>query len=83
MMQGGHAMAQILLKPSAVEFIELTTGSETLGFVIDEILIINSSPLIGKSIKNSNIRDDYNILIAAIKDSHGSINFNPKSDVTL
>ena len=80
---GGHAMAQILLKPSAVEFIELTTGSETLGFVIDEIPIINSSPLIGKSIKNSNIRDDYNILIAAIKDSHGSINFNPKSDVTL
>ena len=80
---GGHAMAQILLKPSAVEFIELTTGSETLGFVIDEIPIIDSSPLIGKSIKNSKIRDDYNILIAAIKDSHGSINFNPKSDVTL
>ena len=80
---GGHAMAQILLKPSAVEFIELTTGSETLGFVIDEIPIIDSSPLIGKSIKNSKIRDDYNILIAAIKDSDGSINFNPKSDVTL
>ncbi len=80
---GGHAMAQILLKPSAVEFIELTTGSETLGFVIDEIPIIDSSPLIGKSIKNSKIRDDYNILIAAIKDSHGSINFNPKSEVTL
>ena len=80
---GGHAMAQVLLKPSAVEFIELTTGSQTLGFVIDEIPIPDSSPLIGKSIKNSNIRDDYNILIAAIKDSHGGINFNPKSEVTL
>ena len=80
---GGHAMAQVLLQPSAVEFIELTTGSKSLGFVIDEIPIINSSTLIGKSIKNSNIRDDYNILIAAIKDSHGSINFNPKSEVTL
>ena len=32
---GVHAMAQILLKPTAVEFIELTTGSETFGFVID------------------------------------------------
>ncbi len=80
---GGHAMAQIMLNPSAVEFIELTTGDETFGFVIDEIPIANSSPLIGKSIKNSNIRDDYNILIAAIKDSRGKINFNPKSDVTL
>ena len=80
---GGHAMAQVLLKPSAVEFIEMTTGSQTLGFVIDEIPIPNSSPLIGKSIKNSNIRDDYNILIAAIKDSHGGINFNPKAEVTL
>jgi len=80
---GGHTMAQVLLKPSAVEFIELTTGSQTLGFVIDEMPIPNSSPLIGKSIKNSNIRDDYNILIAAIKDSHGGINFNPKAEVTL
>ena len=80
---GGHAMAQVLLKPSAVEFIEMTTGSQSLGFIIDEIPIPNSSPLIGKSIKNSNIRDDYNILIAAIKDSHGGINFNPKSEVTL
>jgi len=80
---GGHAMAQVLLKPSAVEFIEITTGSQSLGFIIDEIPIPNSSPLIGKSIKNSNIRDDYNILIAAIKDSHGGINFNPKSEVTL
>ena len=80
---GGHAMAQVLLKPSAVEFIELTTGSQTFGFIIDEIPIPNTSSLIGKTIKNSNIRDDYNILIAAIKDSHGSINFNPKSEVTL
>ena len=80
---GGHAMAQVLLKPSAVEFIEMTTGSQSLGFIIDEIPIPNSSPLIGKSIKKSNIRDDYNILIAAIKDSHGDINFNPKSEVTL
>ena len=76
-------MAQILLKPSAIEFIELTTGNQKLGFIIDEIPIPDSSPLIGKSIKDSNIRDDYNILIAAIKDSHGSINFNPKSEVTL
>ena len=80
---GGHAMAQVLLKPSAVEFIEITTGNEALGFVIDEIPILNSSPLIGKSIKNSNIRDDYNVLIAAIKDSNGEINFNPRSEVTL
>ncbi|MCH7819685.1 MAG: potassium channel protein [Candidatus Marinimicrobia bacterium] len=80
---GGYAMAQILLKPSAIEFIELTTGNQKLGFIIDEIPIPDSSPLIGKSIKDSNIRDDYNILIAAIKDSHGSINFNPKSEVTL
>ena len=60
-----------------------SNGSQSLGFIIDEIPIPNSSPLIGKSIKNSNIRDDYNILIAAIKDSHGGINFNPKSEVTL
>jgi len=80
---GGHAMAHILLRPTAVEFIEMTTGSQSAGFIIDEIQIPNSSPLIGKSIKNSHIRDDYNILIAAIKDSHGGINFNPKSEVTF
>jgi len=80
---GGHAMAQVLLKPSAVELIELTTGSEGLGLEIDEIIISDKSSLIGKTIASSNIRDNYNVLIAGIKRSDGVLKLNPSSDEVI
>lgn len=74
---GGHAMAQVLLKPSTVELIELTTNGEGIGLKIDEIIIKENSSLIGKTIATSKIRDNYNVLIAAIKRSNGNIMLNP------
>ncbi len=80
---GGHAMAQVLLKPSAVELIELTTGSEGIGLEIDEIIISDNSSLIGKTIATSNIRNNYNVLIAGIKRVDGVLTLNPGSDVVI
>lgn len=80
---GGHAMAQVLLKPSAVELIELTTGSEGIGLEIDEIIISDDSSLIGKTIATSKIRDNYNVLIAGIKRADGVLTLNPSSDVVI
>lgn len=80
---GGHAMAQVLLKPSAVELIELTTGSEGIGLEIDEIIIGDNSSLIGKTIATSNIRNNYNVLIAGIKRADGVLTLNPGSDEVI
>jgi len=76
-------MAQVLLKPSAVELIELTAGSEGLGLEIDEIIISDKSSLIGKTIATSNIRDNYNVLIAGIKRVDGALKLNPSSDEVI
>ena len=80
---GGHAMAQVLLKPSAVEFIELTTGGENIGLEIDEIKISANSALIGKTLATSEIKSNYNVLIAAIKNKEGNININPDSNMII
>lgn len=80
---GGHAMAQVLLKPSAVEFIELTTGGENYGLEIDEIKISANSSLIGKTLATSEIKSNYNVLIAAIKNKEGSIKINPDSNMII
>jgi len=80
---GGHAMVQVLLKPSAVEIIELNTGGEGIGLEIDEIIIKANSPLIGKTIATSNIRSDYNVLIAGIKGTDGELKINPKPNEVI
>ena len=80
---GGHAMAQVLLKPSAVEFIELTTGGEKFGLEIDEIKINANSPLIGKTLASSEIKSNYDVLIAAIKNKEGKIIINPDANMTI
>ncbi len=80
---GGHAMAQVLLKPSAVEFIELTTGGENFGLELDEIKINENSPLIGKTLASSEIKSNYDVLIAAIKSKEGSIKINPDANMII
>jgi len=80
---GGHAMAQVLLKPSAVELIELTTNGAGIGLEIDEIIIGATSRLIGKTIETSNIRNNYNVLIAGIKGIDGKLKLNPSPDEVI
>ena len=80
---GGHAMAQVLLKPSAVELIELTTGGENFGLELDEIKINENSPLIGKTLASSKIKSNYDVLIAAIKSKEGSIKINPDANMII
>ena len=76
-------MAQVLLKPSAVEFIELTTGGEKFGLEIDEIKINANSSLIGKTLASSEIKSNYDVLIAAIKNKEGKIIINPDANMTI
>ena len=74
---GASRMAQAILRPSVVDFIELATASEHLALQIEEICIAADSALAGKSLVNSSIRQTMGIIIVGIKLSDGGMIFNP------
>lgn len=74
---GATRMAQAILRPSVVDFIEIATASEHLELQIEEIVIAAHSELAGKSLINSGVRQSMGIIIVGIKQTDGQMIFNP------
>jgi voltage-gated potassium channel len=74
---GGSRMAQILKKPTVVDFLETAMMSGELGLKMEEAVIQSSSHLVGKTLVESRLRMDFGVIIVAIKKSSNEMVFNP------
>ncbi|TAL15643.1 potassium channel protein [bacterium] len=80
---GGTRMAMAALRPAVIDFIELATQSESLGLQMEEILVPMLSNLAGKSLVDSKIRSDLDIIIVAVKRRSGHMEFNPSAKTII
>jgi voltage-gated potassium channel len=80
---GGHRVAQAVLRPNAMDFIELATRSEHLELQIEEIVLGAGSALVGRSLRASPIRRELGIIIVAIRKPGAGMVFNPASESLL
>jgi len=74
---GGRRMAQVLKRPTVVDFIDIATMGNKLGLMMEEATVGQDSNLIGKSILESNLRHNYGVIVVAIKKPSGEMIFNP------
>lgn len=74
---GGLRIAHTVLKPAVVDFIEFATKSGNIDLQMEEILIKESSGLVGKSLDECGIGRELGIIIVAIKKPNGEMKFNP------
>lgn len=65
-----------VVRPNVVEFIDLMTYSGNISLAFEEITVKENSPFAGKKIKDSGLRENYNIIVIAVK-RHGEMFFNP------
>lgn len=80
---GGHRVAQAVLRPNAMDFIELATRAGHLELQIEEVEIQAGSALVGHSLKTSPIRSELGIIAVAIKKPGGKMAFNPAPEAVL
>lgn len=74
-MIGGMRMAQMALRPTVTDFLELAQQGEELQ--MEEIVVQQGSPLVGKDLIASGIRPKFNLIIIAIRKVTGKMIFNP------
>ena len=74
---GGSRMAQILKKPTVVDFIDIAMMNSHLGLRMEEAIIGPTSGFIGKTLIDSHIRQDFGVIIVAIKTPSNEMIFNP------
>ena len=80
---GGQRVAQAVVRPAVVDFIELATSSQHLELQIEEIEVRAASALAGHSLKDSGIRQKLGIIIVAIKKPDGRMVFNPEGELVI
>ncbi|MFH0782052.1 MAG: NAD-binding protein [Pseudomonadota bacterium] len=74
---GGRRMAEILHKPTVVDFLDQTMMHTELGLQMEEAVVAEGSPIVGKTLVSSNLRQDFGVIIVAIKRITGEMVFNP------
>ncbi len=80
---GSHRMAQAATSPAVADFIELTTMTESLDLIFEQVRIEPGSTLSGKKLKDSGIRSELQVIIVAITDNKGQMHFNPNGEQEL
>ena len=75
---GGRRMAQVLKRPTVVDFIDTAMMNSQLGLRMEEAVVGPTSSLTGKTLIESQIRQDFGAIIVAIKKPTGEMIFNPQ-----
>ncbi|GJM15884.1 MAG: potassium transporter TrkA [Thermodesulfobacteriota bacterium] len=74
---GGIRMANSVLKPAVVDFIEYATNSGNLEIELEEISLANGSKVNNMTLQSAGIERDLGVIIVAIKRKNGTMEFNP------
>jgi len=80
---GGMRMVMAALRPAVVDFIEITTRRQNIELRLEEIFVCDISPILGRSLKEAEIRRRYGIIIIAIKKESGQMIFNPEAEYLI
>lgn len=74
---GGTGIANAILRPAVVDFIELVTKREHLELQMEEVMIARASSLCGKTVLEAGLRQNLGIIVVAVKKKDGQMEFNP------
>jgi voltage-gated potassium channel len=79
---GSHRMAQALLKPAVADFMDSITA-DTLDLAFEQVEVAAGSPFDRFKLKDTNIRSELDIVVAAIRRADGEMVFNPSGDTQI
>ncbi len=80
---GGTRMAALLLRPGVTEFIDIVARDKNVDLSIEEVTLLENAFLAGKTLAESPIRKELNIIIVSIQKSNGNFIYNPVSSTKL
>ena len=80
---GAIRMASEMLRPAAVEFLDNLLRSERGELRIHQVAVGSGSPLVGKPILQSGLRDQFNLLLLGVRHKDGEFEYRPPSSFVI
>src|SRR5690349_6919269 len=78
----GHRMAQALLKPHVLQFLDFTT-QQGVEVEIEQVRVTGQSTFAGRTLADADIRHQSGVVILAIRRANGEMLFNPSPEVAM
>src|SRR5207244_4028984 len=79
----GHRLAQALLRPHVVQFLDFTTKDIGMDISIEQVRVAESSEMVSRSIRDMRIGHDVGVIVLAIRQADGKMLFNPPADTAV
>ncbi len=80
---GASNMAQRIIRPTVTNFLDLALAGQRTDIRMEEIPVADNSPLNGIMLKDSGIRQKYNLIIIAVKRPDDQMLFNPSFEAKI
>jgi voltage-gated potassium channel len=79
----GHRLAQSLLRPHVVQFLDFTTKDVGEDVAIEQVRVSGSSEMVSKTIKEMQLRKEVGVIVMAIRKESGEMVFNPPAETAV
>jgi voltage-gated potassium channel len=79
----GHRLAQSLLRPHVVQFLDFTTKDVGEDIAIEQVRVAESSEMVSRTIKEMQLRKEMGVIVMAIRKADGRMMFNPPADTAV
>ena len=79
----GNRMAQMMLKPHVLQFIDFTTKSMDLNVGIEQVRVPETSEFVSKTLLDAQIRREMGVIVLAIRKADGKMQFNPPAEAQI
>lgn len=77
---GGRRLAQALLRPTVFDYMEILFHDREGELVVEELPVPEESRLAGRSLRESGLRRDYDLIVIGLLDAEKRMVFNPRPD---
>jgi voltage-gated potassium channel len=79
----GHRLAQSLLRPHVVQFLDFTTKDIAMDISIEQVRVSAGSEVAAKTIREMQMRRNMGVIVMAIRRRDGTMLFNPPADTAV
>ncbi|MDH3776117.1 MAG: potassium channel protein, partial [Desulfobulbaceae bacterium] len=76
-------MAQAIVRPTVIDFIDLTVHDGELGLRLEELQVSDKATFANKTLMQSGIRSEHDLIVVAIKREKGEMLFNPNPNTEI
>jgi len=79
----GHRLAQSLLRPHVVQFLDFTTNDFAKDISLEQVRVAEHSEAASKTIREMQLRKNLGVIVMAIRRRDGHMLFNPPADTAV